>query len=128
MSVGNINSRIRNKPCMNAKIPIELLPILPKCVRGIQDCPLEANELDTLQVLHDILSSILIPLNQKSIIEGVMILCYDEKVRKCIPKLIKWLADHIENCTLLEVQHNQCPVCIATSEEFGELPQTPFPH
>ena len=57
-----------------------LLPIPPKRLEKIPDYPLEAHELDALQVLHDILSYILSPLNEKSTIEGVEMLCCDEKV------------------------------------------------
>ena len=89
---------------------------------GIPDYPLEAQELDALQVLHDILSYILSPLNEKLTIDRVEILCCDENVRKCLPKFVAWLADHVDNCTLHGVQHNQCPLCITTPEEFGKLP------
>ncbi|KAF8432912.1 hypothetical protein BGX38DRAFT_1224166 [Terfezia claveryi] len=62
MSIGNIKSTIRNKPTMNAWIPIALLPIPPKRLDRIPGHLVEAQELDALQVTHGILSSILSPL------------------------------------------------------------------
>ncbi|KAF8441926.1 hypothetical protein BGX38DRAFT_1078052, partial [Terfezia claveryi] len=88
MSIGNIKSSIRNKPTMNAWIPIALLPI-PR----------------------DILSSILSPLADASQ-QGIDMVCCDEKVRKCMPRLSAWLADHMENVMIHGILSNRCPVCI----------------
>ncbi|KAF8446580.1 hypothetical protein BGX38DRAFT_651676 [Terfezia claveryi] len=63
MSLGNINFTVRNKPTMNAWIPISLLPIPPKRLEKVPRNPTEAQELDALQVMHEILSSILSPLS-----------------------------------------------------------------
>ena len=51
--------------------------------------------------------------------------CWDETIRKCIPKLAAWLGDHMENVMLHGMYTNRCPICIALPVEFGELPETP---
>ena len=53
--------------------------------------------------------------------------CCDEKVRKCVPKLVGWLTDHMENCILYAIATNQCPICNAPPDAFGELHDDPFP-
>ena len=126
MSAGNIHSKIRNKPSANPWVPIALLPIPPKRLDKLPDYPQEEQELDALQVVHDIGSLVLSPLTETS--KGIEIKCCDEKVRKCFPKLVAWLADHMKNCALHGILHKLCPICIAPNDEFGELPPTPFPH
>ncbi|KAF8432615.1 hypothetical protein BGX38DRAFT_1077160, partial [Terfezia claveryi] len=118
MSIGNIKSSMRNKPTMNAWIPIALLPIPPKRLDKIPGNPTEAQELDALQVTHEILSSILSPLADASQ-QGIDMVCCDEKVRKCVPRLSAWLADHMENVMIHGILSNRCPVCIAPPNEFG---------
>ncbi|KAF8436737.1 hypothetical protein BGX38DRAFT_1075436, partial [Terfezia claveryi] len=83
MSIGNIKSTIYNKPTINAWIPIALLPIPPKHLDKIAGNP--------------ILSSILSPLADAGCQEGIEIVCCNEKVRKCVPRLSAWLVDHMEN-------------------------------
>jgi len=58
MSIGNIKSTVRNKPSMNAWIPITLLPIPPKRLDKILTYLAEGQELDALPITHEILSSI----------------------------------------------------------------------
>ena len=126
MSIANISSTIRNKPSSNAWIPIALLPIPPKRLDKLPDYPQEEQELDALQVTHDVISLVLSPLADARSLEGIEMVCCDEKIRKCIPKLSAWLADHVENCNLHGVSHNQCAICIASTDQFGELPDQPF--
>ena len=126
MSIGNIKSTLRNKPTMNAWIPIALLPIPPKRLDKLPTYPQEAQELDALQVTHEILSSILSPLSDAKSQTGIEMVCCDEKVRNCVPKLSAWLADHMENVMIHGITSNRCPICIAPPDEFGELPDAPY--
>jgi len=50
----------------------------------------------------------------------------DGKVRKCIPVLSTWLANHIENVNIYSIKTNWCPVCIATLEQVGVLSIKPL--
>jgi len=125
MSIGNIRSTVSNKPTMNAWIPIALLPIAPKRPDKIPTYPAEAQELDALQITHEILSSIQSPLSNARSQQGVEMVCCDENVWSCVPKLSAWLAGHMENVRILGITYNRCPICIAPPNEFGELPDTP---
>src|SRR5437868_13301746 len=71
MSIGNIDSTVRNKPTMNAWIPLALLPTPPKRLEKIPGNPTEAQELDALQVTHEILSTILSPLSYARSHKGI---------------------------------------------------------
>ena len=124
MCIGNIKSTVRNKPTMNAWLSIALLPIPPKRLDKILTYSAEAQELDALQITHEILSSILSPLSDARGQQGVEMVCCDENVPSCIPKLSAWLADHMENVMIHGITSNRCPICIAPPDEFGELPDT----
>ena len=43
----------------------------------------------------------------------------DGKVGLCFPRLVAWIADHLENVTLHGIQQNQCVVCKVRPEELG---------
>ncbi len=123
ISIGNIDSTIRNKPTMHAWIPLALLPIPPK---RLPTYTTSDQQLDALQTLHDIISRVLSPLSDAGSRTGIEMVCCDEKVRKCIPRLTGWLADHMENANLHCIATNQCPICIAPNNELGELPDIPY--
>jgi len=109
---------------MNAGIPLALLPIPPKRLDKIPSYPVDAHELDALQVTHEIISSILSPLCNISDMtsqSGIEMVCCDEKVQNCIPMLCGWLADHIENVMIHGISSNWCPIYIAPPDQFGEL-------
>ncbi|KAF8418455.1 hypothetical protein BGX38DRAFT_1147505 [Terfezia claveryi] len=110
---------------MNAWIPIALLPISPKHLDKIPGNLVKAQELDAFQVTHEILSSILSPLADAGCQEEIEMVCCDEKVRKCVPRLSAWLANHMENVMIHGILTNRCPVCIAPPNKFGDLPDMP---
>ena len=126
MSIGNIDSTVRNKPTMNAWIPIAFLPIPPKRLDKVTGYSMEEQELDALQAIHEIISYILSPLADAKSLQGIEMVCCDEKVRRCVPKLTAWLADHMENATLHCIATNRCPICVAPVTDFGNLPDQPF--
>jgi len=126
ISIGNIASVIRNKPTMNTWIPLALLPIPPKRLDKIPGYLVEAQELDTLQVTHEIISSILSPLSDVASQRGIEMLCCDEKVRNCVPILCGWLADPMENVMIHRISSNRCPICITSPNEFRELVNPPY--
>jgi len=124
--IGNIASTIKNKPTINAWIPLALLPIPLKRLDKIPGYPVKAQELDMLQVTHEIISSILSPLCDVASQRGIEIVCCDEKVRNCVPILCGWLADHMENVMIYGISSNWCPICITPPNEFGELVNPPY--
>ena len=64
MSIGNIHSRIRNKPMAQAWILIGLLPVGPKRSKVIKGFTVQQQEYDALTVQHTILERILNPPGQ----------------------------------------------------------------
>ncbi|KAF8446789.1 hypothetical protein BGX38DRAFT_1093917, partial [Terfezia claveryi] len=103
MSIGNIRAEIRNRPTAQAWILMGLFPIGPK--------------------RNKIVSRILLPLTKIFKAGGTNILCGDGKVRKCMPILSTWLADHMENVNIHGIKINRCPVCITSPQELGILPK-----
>ncbi|KAF8414436.1 hypothetical protein EV426DRAFT_579176 [Tirmania nivea] len=126
MSIGNIKSTIRNKPTMNAWIPIALLPVPPKRLYKIPNYSTETQELNALQITHEILSHILSPLADAKTQEGIEMVYCNENIYRCVPKLFAWLADHMENATIHGIASNHCPICVAPPNEFGELSERPY--
>ena len=111
---------------MNAWIPLAFLRIPPKRLVGVVGYTVEQQELDALQVIHEIISRILSPLSDAASRRGIQMVCCDEKVRRCVPRLTCWLADHMENAILHCVATNRCPSCIAPVGEFGEIPNQAY--
>ena len=126
ISIGNIDSTIRNKPFMNAWIPHAFLPIPPKRLAGVVGYTVEQQELDALPVIHKIISRILSPLFDAASFWCIEMVCCDEKVWRCVPRLTCWLADPMENATLHCVATNRCPSCIAPVGECSEIPNQAY--
>jgi len=126
ISIGNIASTMRNQPTINAWILLALLPIPPKRLDKIPSYPVEAQELDTLQVTHEIISSILSPLSDMASQRGIEMVCSNEKVWNYVPILCGWLADYIENIMIHRISSNRCPIYITPPNEFGELVNPPY--
>ena len=55
-------------------------------------------------------------------------ICRDGKLRRCIPMLSTWLADHMENVNIHGIKTNRCPVCIASPQQLGILQKNPLPY
>ena len=72
---------------MNSWIPLAMLSIPPKRLDKLPDYRPEEQELDALQVTHDIVSLILSPLADATSVQGIEMVCCDEKIRKCFPNL-----------------------------------------
>ena len=127
MSIGNIRSTIRNTPTMHAWIPIALLPIVPKRVNKIPGYSVATQEIQALQTVHDVLARLLRPLSDDKCRTGYEMVCADQKVRLCFPKLFCWLADHMENATIHGIASNRCPACICLVDKLGEYSQGGYP-
>ena len=52
--------------------------------------------------------------------------CADVKIRKCIPIVSSWLADHMQNVNIHGVKTNVCPISVATDTQLGILAKTPY--
>ena len=87
MSMGNIRNSVRNTHIMHAWVPIAFLPIDPKRVNKIPGYPVETQEKQALQTVHDILTCLLKPLSDSGCQTGFEMVCADGNVRLCFPKL-----------------------------------------
>ena len=52
---------------------------------------------------------------------GSDMICGDGKLRRCIPMLLTWLADYMENVNIHGIKTNRCSVCIASPQQLGIL-------
>ncbi|KAF8423426.1 hypothetical protein BGX38DRAFT_1107727, partial [Terfezia claveryi] len=57
---------------------------------------------------------------------GSDIVCGDENIRRCIPIVSTWLADHMENMNIYCIKVNWCPICTASRDQLGLLPKRPY--
>ena len=103
---------------MNAWIPLVFLPIPPKGLGGVVGYTVEQQELGTLQVIHEIISRILSPLSDAASLRGIEMVCCDEKVRRCVPRLTGGLADHMGNATLHCVATTAAELHISTPQSL----------
>lgn len=127
MSIGNIESTVRNKPSYHAWIPLALLPIPPKRMRNIPGNSIDKQEVETLQILHEVISFVLSPITDENSQSGYKMECADENVRLCFPAVSAWMADHMENANLHAININRCPSCTAKPDELGHIPDEKFP-
>ena len=121
-------TKVRRHPqrCHNAWIPLAFLPIPPKSLGGVVVYTVEQQDLDALQVIHEIISRILSPLSDAASLQGIEMVYWDEKVRRCVPRLTCWLANHMGNATLDCVATNWYPSCMAPVGEFCEIPNKAY--
>jgi hypothetical protein len=128
MTIGNIHSRVRNKPTNNAWIPIAFLPIPPKQLTQIPGYSSHQQGLDAQQIFHQLISYLIRPLSDPGVADdGIEMTCGDETIRRCFPRLNAWLADHVENATIHCNSQKVCPTCIAPKSELGVYTPTPHP-
>ncbi|KAF8435537.1 hypothetical protein BGX38DRAFT_1100220 [Terfezia claveryi] len=119
MSVGNIPSAIRNKPSSQAWILIGLLPVGPKRTKSLIGFSVRNQEHDSLETQHRLIERILAPLVRMFEAGGSEIVCGDENVRRCIPIVSTWLADHMENVNIHCIKVNRCPICKRVEISLG---------
>jgi len=93
-----------------------LLPIPPKLAKSSRADKLQ--RLINADTLRGVFELICEPLNGAAQ-EGAPIDCADGKIRRCIPIMSGWIADHMENVTLPRIKSNACPKCEVPPEEFG---------
>jgi len=112
---------------MQAWLPSAFLPVGPKQANKIRVYPVDMQEIQALQSVHDILEHILKPLSNTQCQQRYKIVCADGNVRLCFPKLFCSLANHMENATLHSIASNCYPACITPTEKLGEHVETGYP-
>ena len=108
LTIGNILSCTRNKESKHAIVLLALLPVPPKML-GIaaRDARQRYVNNESLCELMEARFAPKVALGNS----GLEVECADGKVRLCFPRLVAWIADHLENVTLHGIQQNQCAVC-----------------
>jgi len=118
MSIGNILSRIRQKPTSHAWIPVVLLPVVPKRVHKKAGWSAVKQERESLEIMHVLLKFILGPISDAAE-DGITARCGDGVVRKCYIRVAAWLGDHIENCTIHAIYNTRYGICECLTTELG---------
>ena len=108
MTIGNIPKDIRRERSTRAWICIGLLPTI------------KIENVEARMQWHAAVHHILQPLRAAG---PLSLVCYDGFTRKCYLILNGWIADWPEQCTVALIKHNRCPVCKASTEEFGKPKQ-----
>ena len=110
--MGNLPASIRNSPNSLALVPIALLPVFPKK----RDEKTQERYQHGMQV---VLERILEKFKPGSI-QGIEILCSDNRSRICHPIVCAWLADHPEKMSFLGLSMNGCSYCEVPPYCLGE--------
>ena len=118
MTIGNINSRTRNKPSSMAYILLALLPV-PTKLRNISTGSDENQRRNNREALHSVIQEILRPLNYEG---PISMDCADGMRRDCFPILAAWIADHEEHMNLHNINRKLCPKCEIPLEHLGSTP------
>ncbi|KAI0070403.1 hypothetical protein K474DRAFT_1741360 [Panus rudis PR-1116 ss-1] len=112
LSIGNIAKETRRKVSARATILVGYIPVSKlECFKkgpGHSVFP------------DDCMRTILEPLIEAGK-KGVLMMCADGKIRKVFPLLAAYVADHPEQCLVVNVKENWCPRGQVTSRERGEL-------
>jgi len=118
MSIGNIPSSIRQKPNQRAWVLVVLLPVRPKRVHKKAGWSAAQQERESLETTHNLLRHILNPISNATQ-DGITTWCGDRMKRKCYIRVVAWLADHMENCTIHAVYNTRCGICECPADELG---------
>src|SRR5215213_4014120 len=115
LTLGNLDSRYRNKPSNHAVITLALLPVPPK-KKGLSS--LRKAQID--RKIQDVLELILKPLQTPQVRNGILMECGDGHTRLCYPRLTAWVADHMEHVDLLGLIPKACPVCEVPPDQLQD--------
>ena len=114
-SLGNLPATRHNRPGSFAVLLLALLPVCPKLTKSSADHLHRQINAYTLRGVFELRFE---PLHNAAL-EGININYADAKVRRCIPILFGWIADHMENVALDGIKSNVCPKCEVLPGELG---------
>ena len=115
LSIGNISKEVRRQPSKRATLLVGYIPVtkLECFTKGPR------RSLESYRLFHECMRAILEPLVAAAN-EGVEMVCADGCVRRVLPVVAAYVADHPEQCLLSGCQENFCPKCSVHSSNLGE--------
>ncbi|KAJ3557813.1 hypothetical protein NM688_g1264 [Phlebia brevispora] len=114
LSIGNISKETRRQVLARATILVGYVPA------SKLECFTEANHsLAGYHLFHHCMEKILHSLIDAET-EGIDMVCTDGCVRKVFPILAAYMADHSEQCLVVNVKENFCPKGTVDPDEHGE--------
>ena len=112
LTIGNLLACICNSPNSLALVPIAFLPVFPKK----REEKTQERYYHGMQVVFERILEKFKP----GSIQGIEILCSDNRSRICHPIACVWLADHPEKMSFLELSINACSYCEVPPDCLGE--------
>lgn len=124
VTIGNLDSAVRNKPSYLAYIVVALLPVPPK-FQGISKTDDNKLRREAQAALLQVVTHLFQPLQRYSE-TGIQLPCADGFIRDCHPILASYIADHSEQTKNLHaVKQNCCPKCEVAATATGEYIHEP---
>ena len=124
LTIGNLDSVVRNKPSYLGYITLALLPVPPK-FQGISTTLDDKLRREAQAALFHVATHIFQPLH-KHTESGIQLPCADGFIRHCHPVLASYIADHSEQTKNLHaVNQLCCPKCEVPARATGQYISEP---
>ncbi|KAI0083765.1 hypothetical protein BDY19DRAFT_899724 [Irpex rosettiformis] len=116
LSIGNIAKATHRHVSARATVLLGYIPVSKlECFSTVND----ARRLASYRLYHHCMRTILEPLIEAGK-QGVSMVCADGCVRRVHPIVAAYVADHPEQCLIVNVQENHCPRGTVHPDDRGE--------